>query len=112
MSPYKSKKEQRKYQREWYKKNKERVLKQQSDRRLEKREIVSNYKKLHPCTKCGENRYYVLDFHHLNGDDKEYAVSKLMKGGLRKERLLNEMKKCVILCANCHRELHHNSAIV
>lgn len=48
---------------------------------------------------CGESRIECLDFHHLR--DKKYNVSSMYS--LSKEKILEEVAKCEILCANCHR---------
>lgn len=56
------------------------------------------------CSKCGYNRYYgALDLHHLDGKDFSFGRNLCKKS---EEELIKEAKKCVILCANCHRELH------
>ena len=57
------------------------------------------------CSICGYNKSYkALEFHHKNSKGKEFNLSCL--GYTCKwERLLNEAKKCVLMCANCHREL-------
>lgn len=56
------------------------------------------------CAKCNELRSYVLDLHHIDPSDKENDVSSL-KG--RSVKLIKELEKCIVLCANCHREFHH-----
>lgn len=45
-----------------------------------------------------------LDFHHLNKNEKEFGIST--RGGLTFEKLKNELDKCILLCKNCHSELH------
>ena len=67
---------------------------------------INELKQNSKCSKCGDKRWYVLDFHHLNDSDKEYNISYLVKQGANK-KIKEELKKCVILCSNCHRELHH-----
>lgn len=59
------------------------------------------------CEKCGYNKCNAaLDFHHLDPKEKDFALSS--KGITRGwERVKNELDKCVLLCANCHREIHH-----
>ena len=57
-----------------------------------------------PCRKCGESRLYVIDFHHIDPGTKSFNIS----GSTRKyDSLLEESKKCVCLCSNCHKEFHH-----
>lgn len=47
----------------------------------------------------------MLDFHHKDKSEKEFTIGKMKKGSL--ELLENEIKKCAVLCANCHREFHY-----
>ena len=62
------------------------------------------------CKNCEEGRWWVLDFHHRDPKTKEKAVSKL-KREFNKEKVLREVEKCDILCANCHRDLHYQEKI-
>jgi len=58
------------------------------------------------CEECGYNRCVAaLEFHH-NGKDKDSDLSRIIKNGSR-QKALKEIKKCTLLCANCHREAHH-----
>ena len=57
------------------------------------------------CIKCGENRAHVLDFHHINPNEKEFTIGALRKGS--KKVLQEEIDKCICLCANCHRDFHY-----
>jgi len=62
------------------------------------------------CSKCGYDKCRsALDFHHLG--DKEFAISQVIHywpfNNVNRVRMLDELNKCVVLCANCHRELHH-----
>ena len=59
------------------------------------------------CCRCGYDKCVeALDFHHRNPNNKlfEIAASKYYKS----PALLEEIKKCDLLCANCHREEHYN----
>lgn len=60
------------------------------------------------CIICGYDRCLrALDFHHRDPHEKEYTMSDLVSWGkLNKERAELELSKCVLLCANCHREIH------
>lgn len=66
-----------------------------------------NIKSKLKCEVCGFSHVACLDFHHINGDDKELEVSTLVHSG-NKKRILEEIKKCVVLCSNCHRIHHFN----
>ena len=58
------------------------------------------------CVKCGYNRNWaVLEFHHSNGVDKDICISDLIHQAWK--RIKEELDKCVLLCANCHREEHN-----
>ena len=55
------------------------------------------------CVYCGYSRNQrALSFHHLHS--KDYDVSAMMS--LREDAILKELEKCVILCLNCHKEVH------
>jgi len=59
------------------------------------------------CEICGYNKCpSALDFHHKNLEEKEFFISRLRT--TRKDKLLEEIKKCQVLCCRCHRELHWN----
>jgi len=48
-----------------------------------------------------------LEFHHLDPTKKEFKISSSKKLGFKK--IQKELDKCVLLCANCHRETHHSA---
>lgn len=92
------------YTRDHYEIHKEQYNKRQLVNRNEKRKWFLEIKSTLKCVKCGENHLAVLDFHHLNPNEKEFGISKFFH--TPKEKILNEMKKCIVLCSNCHRKLH------
>jgi hypothetical protein len=58
------------------------------------------------CEKCGYNKCpAAFDFHHLDPSEKEFSIAPKVRKGWTKE-LTRELDKCVLLCANCHRETH------
>lgn len=65
---------------------------------------ILEYKQAHPCVKCGEAEPICLDFHHVDGSTKDFALSSGKQRSWAK--ILKEIEKCVVLCANCHRKLH------
>lgn len=75
----------------------------ETERYWQKRHFVDDLRT--KCAKCGETRTYVLDFHHIDKETKEFTIGTIKKGS--KEKILKEIDKCVCLCANCHREFHH-----
>ena len=73
-----------------------------SKRQKEQTEWIHSLKT--KCIICGENEPVCLDFHHKNPAEKDFTIGKNRSKG--KENLLKEIKKCVCLCANCHRKVH------
>lgn len=59
------------------------------------------------CKECGENHPACLDFHHKDPAEKEAGVARLLHDTRSKNRLLREIAKCEVLCANCHRKHHY-----
>jgi hypothetical protein len=58
------------------------------------------------CEICGYNRCNrALQFHHLNSDEKDFTISGK---SLSFEKLKNEVDKCILVCSNCHSEIHDN----
>ena len=58
------------------------------------------------CLKCGEIKEYLIDFHHVNQDEKEHSISALLANS-KVELFFKELEKCIPLCSNCHREYHY-----
>lgn len=56
------------------------------------------------CQKCGENNIFKLCFHHLDTKEKEFEISDIKY--YRWSIIEKEIKKCILLCSNCHSELH------
>ena len=63
---------------------------------------VLQYLMEHPCVDCGETDPIVLEFDHVRGK-KDKEVSWMIYQGYSWERVLTEIKKCDVRCANCHR---------
>ncbi len=99
--------------RDYYFKNREKQLelaKKRKQRYISERKKFFEEIKSKPCADCG--RIYspwVMDFDHRNGELKLGNVSKL---ALRKfwsiARIKEEIEKCDLVCANCHRERTHS----
>lgn len=87
--------------RKYYYKNKETHYLRNEIAQKKVKEFVRSQKK--PCILCGESEMICIDFHHLK--DKRDNVSAVHNYGSIK-RAEEEIKKCVCLCANCHRKLH------
>ena len=72
-----------------------------------KKNEIQKLKSQFSCAKCGDNRGYVLDFHHINPEEKENTVARLTSNTSSVQKVYDEIKKCIVLCANCHREFHY-----
>lgn len=72
------------------------------------RENLNNFKQDLKCSICGEDRWWVLDFHHINPQEKENNISHLIDSPTK---LQQELQKCIVVCANCHRDLHYKEQI-
>jgi len=71
------------------------------------RDIIAAAKS-RPCMDCGNNYpCHVMDFDHRNGEGKVDNISKLVTRGASR-LLAEEIKKCDVVCANCHRIRTHN----
>lgn len=80
------------------------------DKARERKKILgawwTEFKKTLKCAKCPENHPATLDFHHIDGKTKDHNLSSMAHSGFGFDRIREEINKCIILCANCHRKLH------
>jgi hypothetical protein len=67
--------------------------------------FINKHRALVGCQKCGEKRYWVIDYHHVNPSQKDHPVTYYKTAAL--EVLKKELKKCIPLCRNCHTDFHH-----
>lgn len=60
------------------------------------------------CSMCGYNKFQgALEFHHTDPSQKDFAIAH--KGHCTSwEKIKMELDKCILVCSNCHRELHGN----
>ena len=58
------------------------------------------------CIRCGYNKCLkALEFHHLDPSQKDFTISN---DHFRLDEAVAESKKCILICSNCHKELHDN----
>ncbi|WP_424001723.1 homing endonuclease associated repeat-containing protein [Haloarcula salina] len=92
----------------WHYKNVETNGQQTLDRRARHRGWVYEQKRdSGGCRRCDETDPACLDFHHRDEEEKEMTISQMITYGYSKAKLTEEMAKCDILCANCHRKEHY-----
>lgn len=80
-------------------------------RRKKVRQMAVEYKG-GKCGRCGYSKCVeALEFHHLDSSQKDFGISE--KGYTRSwTRVREELDKCILVCANCHRELHALSQLL
>jgi L-lysine 2,3-aminomutase len=71
-------------------------------RRQDKIQWMLDYFSEHPCVDCGETDPVVLEFDHVRGE-KVAAISFMIPRGYPMAKILAEVDKCDVRCANCHR---------
>lgn len=95
-------------QQRWYYKNRSYRIERKEARRRRIQKWLTAYKRANcSCERCPESHPVCLDFHH--DGEKTLGVAQMANHGYSKERILDEMDGCSILCANCHRKEHYNS---
>lgn len=63
------------------------------------------------CSICGYNKcHQSLDFHHLDKESKDFNVTDILKKTKNLSKTVKEAEKYIIICSNCHRELHYQES--
>lgn len=97
------------HQKKWYgghtEEQKKRIRVRKLDLKTRNKQNVDEYLKVHPCVDCGEKDIVVLDFDHVRGQKKNEIAR--MKFDCSWEAIKQEIDKCEVRCANCHRRVTH-----
>ena len=97
----------RRHSRTYYLRNREAIIAKsaaynaETDRLV--RQYVANYLVEHQCVDCGEADPLVLEFDHRDPATKEFTIFARHGSGYSFRRVLAEIAKCDVRCANCHR---------
>jgi hypothetical protein len=78
-------------------------------RQKRKRNLIAWYVELKQelvCRRCGEDHPGCLQFHHRDPREKEMSVANAIRREWSRARILREIAKCEVLCANCHAKHH------
>lgn len=95
-----------KHGRKYYEKNKALCLERNRQTRARWRQEWREFKATLQCEQCGEDHPSTIDFHHpIENDPDKKPVNALARAGQYK-RAYEEARRCVVLCANCHRKHH------
>jgi hypothetical protein len=89
-------------------KNKEDLYKAQKRHRIKIRKKLLDFLFTKKCVDCGEKDPIVLDFDHIDSDFKFKSISRMLSGHYSWRSILEEISKCEIRCANCHRRKSYN----
>ena len=77
-------------------------------KRREKLKLMAIEYKGGKCEICGYNKCPdAMEFHHINSNEKDFGISQ--NGCTRSfDNMKKELDKCILVCSNCHREIHYN----
>lgn len=79
-------------------------IRDSAKRRKDRLREISRQERDKPCADCGERYpFYVMDYDHVRGE-KSFGIAAVRRSTCTEERLLEEIAKCDVVCANCHRK--------
>lgn len=111
--PYKDKEvrkqKHKEYSRRYYENNSEKIRTNAAALKRKKRKEWHDFKSTFKCVNCGISHSAVMDFHHVDRSNYR-SVNELAQRGAYKSAM-EEIKKCIPLCANCHRIHHHEERL-
>lgn len=93
------------YDRKWHQKNYPRLKQEKVLRRRRNLKIIQEAR-TGSCTRCPESDSRCLDFHHVDPKSKSFSLGSSVARDSSEAKLREELAKCVLLCANCHRKEH------
>lgn len=82
-------------------------IKKQKDRRDKLKDLIEQVKSF-GCHCCDENDFCCIDLHHIGEYEKEFDSQIMLKNKIAINKITEELKKCITVCANCHRKIHAN----
>ena len=96
--------------REYYKEKNETIRAKRKVYTQERRKWFNEYKQNLKCSECGETHPACLEFHHTDPKRKDFGIAEaICQLNLGKDKILEEINKCVVLCSNCHKKLHYKT---
>ncbi len=104
--PYKDREKRRVAARAQYKNNPGPSIARANESRRRRRAEFASYKATLSCAKCGESHPATLDFHHHTPHQDNIKIVKLVRANRIKFAMEEIMRKCIVLCSNCHRKHH------
>lgn len=65
------------------------------------------------CQICDYDKFSAaLELHHIDPKEKEFGFGGIRANPQSFEKMKAELRKCVLLCSNCHKEVHANIAVI
>lgn len=64
------------------------------------------------CQQCPESHPACMEFHHRDPNEKDFDIAGMIRDGYSIAKIEAELKKCDVLCSNCHRKLHWGTIYV
>jgi hypothetical protein len=80
------------------------TTKEDHERRCQIKTLLLHLKKQSRCFCCGLKDWRVLDYHHWQS--KSFGLASAIRGRRSAQVVMAEVRKCFVLCANCHRICH------
>lgn len=72
---------------------------------IERRDFINSLKTNRACVDCGiVYKPWQMDFDHLDSQNKIAGLAQMRSSRYSKEAILEEISKCELVCANCHRD--------
>ena len=100
---------QKRYHEGWYAENGDHRKQQVKNRRRKLKQRFADYKQTLECHKCGlsgKDNQWALEHHHLDPNEKVTSIAHLVTSGYSWDTVMEEVAKCIVICANCHRMEH------
>ena len=94
-----------KYAKTYKENNKDKIKQWSRSSYIKRKQRWEDFMKQHKCSKCGISDYRVLQWHHLDPSTKTMTIGANARQG-KWDDILEEVKKCICVCANCHFILH------
>lgn len=95
------------YSKRHYENNKKELIARGKEYKKTRKNEWIDFKQSLECAFCGEKHHATFDFHHLEKHPSNRKVSALLANH-NYGAAFNEVSKCIVLCANCHRIHHFN----
>jgi hypothetical protein len=96
---------QKEYRKKHYEENKQKYIDKAKRITHKNKEWFAELKSNKKCLVCSESHPSCLEFHHKNPLEKEGNLAEMI-GHSSRNKVLEEIEKCILVCANCHRKIH------